>query len=250
MLDQVRIVLVETSHSGNIGSAARAMKTMGLCRLYLVAPKAEVDGHSIALAAGASDILRDAVICDDLQQAIGDCSLVVGTSARNRSQSWPQLDARTAGTKLAEEANCGSVALVFGRENHGLNNDELQQCHYHVSIPANPEYSSLNLAQAVQLLCYEIRMAALIQVPVEASPLSTRASAEQLEACYQHLERALIHSQFLNADNPSAVMTKLRRLFNRARPEAQEVNILRGICTSIERLDNVNRAHIFPKKTS
>ncbi|WP_028116710.1 tRNA (cytosine(32)/uridine(32)-2'-O)-methyltransferase TrmJ [Ferrimonas senticii] len=244
MLENVRIVLVGTSLPRNIGSAARAMKTMGLSRLYLAAPRAEIDGESVALAAGASDILRDVVITDDLAAAIADCALVIGTSARSRTHDWPQLDARQAGIKLADEGRQGPVALVFGRENHGLNNEELQLCHYHVSIPANPQYSSLNLAQAVQLISYETRMAYLSQATTEAEHATIEyPTAAQQEGFYQHLERVLYHTGFLKADQPNQIMTKLRRLFSRARPESAELNILRGVLKAIERSDNSNRDH-------
>ncbi|SHH33748.1 tRNA (cytosine(32)/uridine(32)-2'-O)-methyltransferase TrmJ [Ferrimonas marina] len=243
MLENIRIVLVGTSHSGNIGSAARAMKTMGLSQLVLAAPRTEVDGHSMALAAGASDVLKNMVVTEDLPSAIADCSLVIGTSARSRTLSWPMLDAREAGTKLAQEGQKGPVALVFGRENHGLNNEELQMCHYHVCIPANPEYSSLNLAQAVQLLSYETRMAhlAMQQAPTEADD-TEYPNAEQMASFYGHLERVLLKTGFIIQAHPGQIMNKLRRLFNRARPEQQELNILRGILTSIERPSPRNQA--------
>ena len=150
ILDDIRVVLVNTSHSGNIGSAARAMKTMGLSKLYLVDPACEIDSHASALSAGASDVLGNAVIVDKLEDAIADCALTIGTSARSRTLSWPMVEPRECGEKLVAEAENGPVALVFGRENSGLTNEELQLCNYHVCIPANPEYSSLNLAMAVQ----------------------------------------------------------------------------------------------------
>ncbi|QIZ77002.1 tRNA (cytosine(32)/uridine(32)-2'-O)-methyltransferase TrmJ [Ferrimonas lipolytica] len=242
MLGNIRIVLVGTSHPGNIGSAARAMKTMGLSQLYLAAPRTEVDGKSTALAAGAGDVLDSLVVTDDLQSAIADCSLVIGTSARSRTHSWPMLDARQAGRKLAQQSEQGPVALVFGRENHGLNNEELQMCHFHVCIPANPEYSSLNLAQAVQLISYETRMA---QLELEESPAEEEEvdypDSAQMEGFYQHLEKVLLFTGFINQAHPGQIITKLRRLFNRARPEQIEMNILRGILTSIERVDSTNR---------
>lgn len=234
MLDQVRIVLVGTTHSGNIGSAARAMKTMGLKHLYLVDPQAMPDGKSVALAAGAVDVLEHVTICETLQEAIAECGLVVGTSARSRTFSWPMLDPRECGEKIISEAPKYPVALVFGREAHGLSNEELQQCHFHVSIPANPDYSSLNLAAAVQTLCYEVRMAWLNKESfpeIEAEyPLS-----ELLDQFYQHLESTLKTTGFIIPQHPGAVMTKLRRLFNRARPEVTELNILRGILSSFDR---------------
>ena len=234
MLENIRIVLVNTSHTGNIGSAARAMKTMGLSNLYLVDPVSEPDGKSSALAAGAGDVLADATIVSTLSEAVADCGLVVGTSARSRTLSWPMLEPRSCGEKLISEVPNYPVALVFGRENSGLTNEELQQCHFHVCIPANPEYSSLNLAAAVQTLCYEIRMAYLNAnafPPTENEyPLS-----EDLERFYVHLESTLASVNFIKAKHPGIVMTKLRRLFNRARPESQELNILRGILAAIDK---------------
>ena len=234
MLENIKIVLVNTSHTGNIGSAARAMKTMGLSNLVLVDPVSPPDGKSSALAAGAGDVLANAKTVSTLEEAVADCGLVVGTSARSRTLSWPMLEPRECGEKLVAEVANYSVALVFGRENNGLTNEELQQCHFHVCIPANPEYSSLNLAAAVQTLCYEIRMAHLNETRLptveEEYPIS-----EDLERFYSHLEQTLLKTNFIIPNHPGMVMTKLRRLFNRARPEAQELNILRGILSSIDK---------------
>ena len=236
MLDQIRIVLVNTSHTGNMGSAARAMKTMGLSQMVLVDPQAQPDDNAYALAAGASDLLANARIVSTLDEAIADCGLVIGTSARSRTLSWPMLDPREAGEKLVTEGMQYPVALVFGRERTGLTNDELQKCHYHVAIPANPEYSSLNLAMAVQTLCYEVRMHWLQQEQVGETDMAVDyPSAEQLEGFYQHLEQTLLKTGFIADDHPGQVMSKLRRLFNRARPEAVELNILRGILTSVQK---------------
>ncbi|GAA3525679.1 tRNA (cytosine(32)/uridine(32)-2'-O)-methyltransferase TrmJ [Zobellella aerophila] len=237
MLEQVRIVLVNTSHTGNIGSAARAMKTMGLGDLWLVDPVTPPDGQAVALAAGASDILARARIVPTLAEAVADCGLVIGTSARSRTWSWPMLDAREAGEKAMAEAPKHKVALVFGRERTGLTNDELQQCHFHVAIPANPEYSSLNLAMAVQTLSYEVRMAWLGRQAVDtAEPIEQDYPlAEELERFYQHLEQTLLDTGFIIKPHPGQVMLKLRRLFNRARPEDHELNILRGILSSVQK---------------
>ena len=235
MLDQIRIVLVNTSHTGNMGSAARAMKTMGLTRLVLVDPHTLPDDSAHALAAGASDVLANARIVSTLDEAIADCGLVIGTSARSRTLSWPMLDPREAGEKAVGEGMKHPVALVFGRERTGLTNDELQKCHYHVAIPANPEYSSLNLAMAVQTICYEVRMCWLQDQAPEVESETDYPSAHQLEGFYQHLEQTLLKTGFIADDHPGQVMSKLRRLFNRARPEAIELNILRGILTSIQK---------------
>lgn len=237
MLENIRIVLVGTTHSGNIGSAARAMKVMGLKNMALVAPQCSVDGQAIALAAGASDIANQAVIYDTVEAAVADCGLVIGTSARSRSLEWPLLNARECGVKAIDEAVHYPVAIVFGRERTGLTNDELQYCHFHVGIPANPEYTSLNLAMAVQTLSYELRMAWLdSQTSEQNKTESTYPLHEDLERFYVHLEQVLNETGFINQAHPGMVMNKLRRLFNRARPEVQELNILRGVLSSVEKI--------------
>lgn len=234
MLDQIKIVLVNTSHTGNIGSAARAMKTMGLSELVLVDPVQEPDSHASALAAGATDILGNAKIVPTLQEAIADCGLSIATSARSRTLSWPMLDPRECGKKVVEEGGKHKVALVFGRESSGLTNEELQQCQFHVHIPANPEYSSLNLAMAVQTLSYEVRMCFLEQQNHQYETFEAEyPNSEQLEGFYQHLEETLTQTGFIIKQHPGQVMAKLRRLFNRTRPESHELNILRGILSSI-----------------
>ncbi|MBT0728145.1 tRNA (cytosine(32)/uridine(32)-2'-O)-methyltransferase TrmJ [Rosenbergiella australiborealis] len=244
MLQNIRIVLVETSHTGNMGSVARAMKTMGLSNLYLVNPLLKPDSQAISLAAGASDLIGNATIVDTLDEAIAGCSLVVGTSARSRSLPWPMLDARECGIKSVEEGHQAPVALVFGRERVGLTNDELQKCHYHVAIPANPDYSSLNLAMAVQIIAYEVRMAWLAneQAPTavvnEPSPYPL---VDDLERFYHHMEGMMLESGFIRQGNPSQVMSKLRRLFTRARPERDELNILRGMLSSFQKGDQNKR---------
>ena len=192
MLQNIRIVLVETSHSGNIGSAARAMKTMGLSNLYLVSPKS-VDEQSIALAAGADDVVRNANIVDTFEQAIENCSLVIGTSARLRHLQSTLIEPRECAEKVS--AHQGQVAIVFGRERVGLTNEELLKCHYHLNIPANPEYSSLNLAMAVQLVSYEMRMAFLVKNRTETA-LSTieniYPTAQEMEYFFVHTEQVSI----------------------------------------------------------
>ncbi len=239
MQHNIRIVLVETSHTGNMGSTARAMKTMGLSNLYLVNPLVKPDSQAISLAAGASDVIGNATIVDTLDEALAGCSLVVGTSARSRTLPWPMLEPRECGEKSAKTAETAPVALVFGRERVGLTNEELQKCNYHVCIPANPEYSSLNLAMAVQIIAYEVRVAYLAlqeagkpQVEYEEPPYPL---VDDLERFYQHLEQTLLQTGFIRQSHPGQVMSKLRRLFTRARPESQELNILRGILTSIDK---------------
>ncbi|EPS3400901.1 tRNA (cytosine(32)/uridine(32)-2'-O)-methyltransferase TrmJ [Vibrio vulnificus] len=240
MLDKVKVVLVGTSHSGNIGSAARAMKVMGLSQLVLVQPECEVDAQAIALASGAADIALNALVVNSLEEAVADCALVVGSSARSRTLEWPMLEPFECAEKFVQEGQTNHVALVFGRERTGLTNDELQRCHYHVCIPANPEYSSLNLAMAVQTLSYEIRMAYLRhqQSQFEPQDVAEYPRHNELELFYQHLEQVLQTTEFVRADQPNQVMNKMRRLFSRARPEAQELNILRGILTSVEKSIN------------
>lgn len=239
MLHNIRIVLVETSHTGNMGSTARAMKTMGLSNLYLVNPLVKPDSQAISLSAGASDVIGNAKIVDTLDEALAGCSLVVGTSARSRTLPWPMLDPRECGEMSAKTVETAPVALVFGRERVGLTNEELQKCNYHVCIPANPEYSSLNLAMAVQIIAYEVRVAHLAlleaakpQIQYEETPYPL---VDDLERFYQHLEQTLLQTGFIRPAHPGQVMSKLRRLFTRARPESQELNILRGILTSIDK---------------
>lgn len=234
MLDNIRVVLVNTSHTGNIGSAARALKTMGLSQLILVDPVSPPDGKSSALAAGAGDVLANAKIVSTLEEAIADCGLVIGTSARSRTNPTPTLWPRECGVKLIQEVTEYPVALVFGRENNGLSNDELKLCNFHVCIPANPEYSSLNLAAAVQTLCYEVRMAFLERDKIVSTELQYPLN-EDLERFYVHLEQSLTKTGFIVKNHPGMVMDKLRRLFTRARPESLELNILRGILSSIDK---------------
>ena len=240
MLNHVKVVLVGTSHSGNIGSAARAMKVMGLSEMILVDPQCEVDSQAVALAAGASEIALNARVVETLEQAIEDCTLVIGSSARSRTLEWPMLEPRECGERLIEQSSRGcDVALVFGRERTGLTNDELQACHYHVAIPANPEYSSLNLAMAVQTLSYEVRMAFLNKEANQYHPTVESENEyprnKDLELFYSHLEKVLLDTQFISASQPGKVMNKMRRLFSRARPERQELNTLRGILTAIDK---------------
>lgn len=237
MLENIRIVLVNTSHTGNIGSVARAMKTMGLSNLTLVDPVQEPDSHASALAAGATDILASAHIVDKLEDAIADCPLVIATSARNRTLDWPLLGPRQCATKVLSESGQHPVAIVFGRENSGLTNEELQQSQFHLHIPTNPDYSSLNLAMAVQTVCYELRLQWL-ESREQDETLPEYPRAEDLERFYEHLEKTLSHTGFIVQRHQGQVMTKLRRLFNRARPEENELNILRGILASVDKSTN------------
>jgi len=241
LLNSIRIVLVNTSDCRNIGSAARAMKTMGLSELVLVDPQELPNGQAQALAAGATDVLANATVVGSLTEAVADCGLVVGTSARSRTLPWPMLNPRECGAKLVEEAKQYPVALVFGRESSGLTNEELQLCHFHVQIPANPDYSSLNLAMAVQTLSYEIRMNFLdLQNAEQQSkePEQAYPVVAETERLFEHFEQALQATQFIIPSHPGLVMTKLRRFINRARPDVKELKMWRGILSSIEKSAN------------
>ncbi len=235
--ENIRIVLVGTTHPGNIGGVARAMKNMFLSDLVLVAPEAEFpSGQAQARASGAIDVLAQTQVVDTLDEAIADCQLVAGASARLRAIPWPLLDARDCAVKLAAQSEQGKVALVFGREHSGLTNEELERCHHLVHIPANPDYASLNIAAAVQVLTYELHMAhrdnAHIQLKVENDyPMATSV---EMEGLYTHFEQALETIGFFNPDNPRQLMRRLRRLFNRAQLDKMELNILRGILAAAE----------------
>ncbi|TVQ84368.1 MAG: RNA methyltransferase [Chromatiaceae bacterium] len=234
---RIRFVLVEPSLSANIGATARAMKTMGLTRLALVQPRQRPDAEAIACASGADDLLATAAIHDDLVGALAGCRLVIGSSARPRSVQWPQVDPRACARLLCDEARQGDVALLLGRERSGLSNEELARCHYLVQIPANPAFSSLNVAAAAQVFAYEVRQALLAPVePAEAaggtisevyeSPLAT---AEEMEGFFTHLAAVLVNIGYADPVQSRRLQRRLRRLFNRARPDRTEINILRGI---------------------
>ncbi len=214
------------------------MKVMGLSRLHLVNPKTWPSAEATALASGAADLCHAAAVHAELEPALSGCRLVLGTSARLRSLSMPQMDVRAAARHSLAEAAEGDVALLFGREAHGLTNEEMQRCHHLVHIETNPEFGSLNLAQAVQVVSYELRMAALggggDQRPaMDWAPVD----AEQMERFFEHLEQTLLDIRFLNPDHPKRLMMRLRRLFNRARPDQNEMNILRGILAAAQRGD-------------
>ncbi|MCC2666564.1 MAG: trmJ [Gammaproteobacteria bacterium] len=233
MLGNIRIVLVNTSHPGNIGAAARAMKTMGLKTLYLVAPHAFPHDKATEMAVGAADLLDKAVVVNELAEAIADCSLVVGTSARSRTIPWPMLTPRAFAEKAIAEAVHHKIAVILGPEQSGLTNDELHRCHFHLQIPCHPDYTSLNVAAAVQVIAYELYIASLDKTVPEVRDYDY-ATAESMQNFYEHLERVLINIDFLNIKAPRQLMTRLQRLFNRARPDAMEVNILRGILGAVE----------------
>lgn len=247
MLANVRIVLVNTTLSANIGAAARAMKTMGITDLCLVEPKQFPSAEATSLASGASDVLAGAKVVDTLEEAVADCSLVIGTSARSRTIPWPLMDARTAGEAVRIESEQQKVAIVFGREDRGLTNEELQRCHYHVCIPTDEEYGVLNVAAAVQVLAYEVRMAHL-QAAATPVPEENRMPLQflqwdqevvphgDMERFYEHFERMLLDTGFLEPDNPRQLMARTRRLFGRVRLDRIEYNMWRGIFTRLQEI--------------
>jgi tRNA (cytidine32/uridine32-2'-O)-methyltransferase len=240
-LSRIRIVLVGTQHPGNIGSSARALKTMGLSRLVLVAPEKFPHVEANALAAGADDVLANAAMHDTLADAISDCRLVLGCTARSRRVALPEQLPREAAERAIGKAGEGrEVALVFGRERTGLTNEELQLCHGAVHIPANPDYGSLNIAAAVQVLTYELRLAwlqtqAAIQLAGDPVPALPAAHAE-LEGFFMQLGETLDAIDFHKGRAPDSAMRKLRRLFLRAEPDAAEVRLLRGVLADAQRM--------------
>lgn len=241
MLNNVRIVLVNTTHPGNIGGVARAMKNMGLSELCLVKPGKFPHADALARAAGAGDLLDGALVVDSLDDALADCHLVVGTSARSRSIPWPLVNPRELAAIVAPLPVETKVAILFGREDRGLTNDELQRCHHHVHIPVNEEFSSLNLAAAVQVVAYELRMAGLLQAESGAKPQwgtewdVELADGRELELMFGHLEQVLTEVEFLDPQKPRNLMPRLRRLLLRAVPDKIEVNVLRGMLTAVSK---------------
>ncbi|WP_139852144.1 RNA methyltransferase [Acinetobacter pullicarnis] len=270
-LSHIRIVMVNTTLPANIGSALRAMKTMGLSELVLVAPKTYPHPDIDALAAGATDLIEKIKIVESLEEAIADCHLVFGTSARSRTIPWPLLDVRPAAEKSVHAVieKQQRVAIIFGREDRGLTNEELALANYHVTIPVNPDYGVLNVAQAIQIVCYEMRMAVLAQQPVAALPnQSTDQSQDalehqpaqiermpvtdqqsmqwdeplvnqaQMQQFYPHLEKMLAEIEFMDPENPRLLPLRLRRLFGRIQLDRMEYHLLRGIFTRVQALNN------------
>ena len=236
--DQLSVVLVNTSHPGNIGATARAMKNMGLHKLTLVQPEQFPSGVAVGRAVSAVDILDNARVVDSLQEAVADCGLVIGASARSRKIPWPMLTPEQCADKVIKNGKNNKIALVFGREDAGLNNEELQQCHFHVQIPT-ADFNSLNLASAVLVICYEIHKAVLAMEELPAVEEDDfwdqeKANGEQVEHFYRHLERVMIAIDFHDPENPRQLMQRMRRLFSRIRVDVMEMNILRGILTNIE----------------
>lgn len=239
-LERIRMVLVGTQHPRNIGSAARALKTMGFGRLHLVAPERFPHPEAFALAAGADDLLEGAVISATLAEAVAGCTLVFGSTATQRSVPMPELSPRQAAQQLITASGQGEVALVFGPERTGLENAELQLCHASVCIPTDPDFSSLNLSQAVQVLAYELRLAALDEVGevVERAPLDERplATHDEMERFFAHLDVALRDIDFHKGRSGVTVMRRLRRLFLRAAMDEREVRVLHGILADAQRM--------------
>ncbi|WP_286198110.1 RNA methyltransferase [Salinisphaera sp. G21_0] len=236
--ENISIVLVNPSHPGNIGAAARAMKTMGLSQLCLVAPDDFPSGTATALASGADDLLRNARVCATLDEALADCQFVVGTSARVRGVSLPLVDPRTCARSIIDEAVTHKVALIFGREDKGLTNEQLRRCHLQVHIPTNEEFSSLNLGAAVQVLCYELRMMQLLSADALEMPEPRShelANMEDMERYYDHLYQVLLEIGFLDHSSHEKIMAKLRRLYGRVRPDRVELSILRGVLSETQR---------------
>jgi len=228
----VRFVLFEPTHPGNVGAAARAIKTMAFDELVLVNPGEHPHPEARARSSGAIDVLERATVCTSLAEAVAGCGLVLGASARHRRLGMPEYDPREAAGEALRAAATAPVAIVFGPERTGLTNAELDLCQGIVYIPANPEYSSLNLAAAVQVLAWELKAAqglAFNSPPPEAPP----ATIEDMDLFYEHLERVLAASGFLDRGNPRNLMRRMRRLFNRARLDRNELNILRGILATL-----------------
>ncbi len=233
----LRIVLVETSHPGNIGAAARAMKNMGITELYLVSPEDFPNEKAFFRSASAEDVVHAAKVVGSVDEAIADCQLVIGTSARDRRIPWPMLDPQGCGERVVSElAGDAKVAIMFGREAHGLSNEELQRCQYHVNIPTGKAYSSLNLAMAVQVICYEILKAKLSGNEAEEDPWDIPpADSAAIGHMLTHLEETLIEVGFHDPDNPRQLMTRFRRLFQRIRPDQMEINMLRGFLSAVHK---------------
>ena len=230
----IRIILIGTTHPGNIGAVARAMKNMGLHDLVLVSPRSFPHEDATARASGADDILANTRVVGTLDEALTDCIYVAGASARSRTIGWPSMVPRECAERLHEESQSGTVAAVCGPEKSGLNNDDLDRCHTLLTIPTDPGFSSLNLAMAVQILTYELRIATMDDPQPESSSDVRLASGEELQYFYAHLEQVLTVSGFMESGNPSLAMRRLRRLFGRAEPDKNEINMLRGILASLD----------------
>jgi len=238
-LENIDIVMVGTTHPGNIGAAARAMHNMCISNLVLVNPQCPIGEIAYARASGANAILDSLRKAGSLQEAVQSCILVVATSARDRSLPWPELSPGLVAKKIAELNGQSRVALVFGREHSGLTNEELQICHYTVNIPTNPDFSSLNVASAIQVMCYEIFKTVGNQPEIRQTEIQECAvTSQQLEGFFRHLEQVMITTEFLDRENPGLLMQRLRRLYHRLEMSKNEVDILRGILSSVEKYKN------------
>jgi len=232
VLANFKIILVETSHPGNIGGVARAMKNMGMDQLCLVNPKIFPSADATSRASGASDLLNTVEICHSLHDALADCQVVFGASARDRTISWPELTARECAERfVSSEPSDTKIALVFGRENSGLKNHELDLCHYLLRIPCNPAFSSLNLATAVQVVCYELFVASgqKSESSIGDKNETPLASTQQMELFYEHMQQTLLDIGFLHPEKSISIMRRLRRIYNRISLDTKELDILRGI---------------------
>lgn len=231
MLSHIKIVLVETTHPGNIGAVARAMKNMSMTNLCLVAPKIFPSADATSRASGADDVLARATVYQTLPEAIADCQLVIGASARCRTISWPEMTPRQCAEQVVHQQPKQQVAIIFGRENSGLKNHELDLCHYLLRIPCNSEYSSLNIAAAVQVVCYELFVAAGVEEEVWVGDRGEvpMATAQQMDSFYEHLHQALMDIGFMHPDKSKTIMRRLRRIYNRIQLDTKELDILRGI---------------------
>jgi TrmH family RNA methyltransferase len=237
------IVLVGTTHPGNIGACARAMKNMGLHDMRLVNPQKFPHVEARARASGAEDVLLNATVVSTLEEAIKDCVYVAGASARSRSIDWPSMNPRDSAERLISESQKGTVAAVFGPEQSGLCNSDLDHCDTLLTIPTDPKFSSLNLAMAVQVLSYEIRAAQVADNVPEYESGQPAATSGEMEHFYTHLEEVLTNTRFLDPENPRKLMRRLRRLFIRAKPDKNEVNILRGILSSVDPKSGSDKDH-------
>jgi TrmH family RNA methyltransferase len=245
LLSNIRIILAETTHPGNIGAVARAMKNMGLHDLRLVSPKIFPSADATSRASGADGVLSDAVVCDTLDEALVDCDLVLGASARRRTIDWPELSSHDAALLAAKESRVSKVAILFGRENSGLTNEELDRCHYLLHIPCNPDFSSLNLGAAVQVVTYELRMALMDASGVVKTAKKSEdrlSTANEVEAFYSHLEQTLYDIGFTQPERSRSLMRRMRRLYNRVRLEKKEIDILRGVFSMMKEKKERNRS--------
>ena len=236
LLNSVKVVLVGTTHPGNIGATARAMKNMGILDLALVEPKEFPSDVATFRSKAAKDILEKASVHRSLAEAISECELVVGTSARERTVPWPVLNPREAAEEMHKSSRNGKVAIVFGREDRGLTNEELGLCNFHVHIPSDPEYSSLNLSQAVQILAYEIRLSYLKDQHVNKDYWDVElANNEQTERLINHMDELMQEVDFYDVENPRKLLVRVRRFFKRSKIDVMEANIFRGLFATIQK---------------